>query len=228
MIHAVSKGGGILLYGQNAGGDKVLAKTFGLKLPESEMISNYAVMTTVELNVLITGAGTHRVRLLVYPVRPEAGVEKCRDCDGKPRLVARQSLASSLMYYECPKCHWMTAFPTTDTDRRETCGFLVGEHSSRRVWFDGGELLPDKSQEVCNHSPDGFAWGYPGSGPAQLALAVSLRLCPSKKDAVLVYQAFKTYWLAKLDKDRDFCVPIVGIQGWLDLAIQKARRGEPI
>jgi hypothetical protein len=27
-------------------------------------------------------------------------------------------------------------------------------------------------EEIRNHSPDGFEWGYHGSGPAQLALAI--------------------------------------------------------
>ena len=37
----------------------------------------------------------------------------------------------------------------------------------------GGRLLdPFPSQAVRNHSPTGFAWGYGGSGPAQLALAI--------------------------------------------------------
>jgi hypothetical protein len=26
--------------------------------------------------------------------------------------------------------------------------------------------------DLCNHSPNGFEWGYEGSGPAQLALAI--------------------------------------------------------
>ncbi len=26
--------------------------------------------------------------------------------------------------------------------------------------------------DLANHSPDGFSWGYGGSGPAQLALAI--------------------------------------------------------
>ncbi|MCK4554525.1 hypothetical protein KAU19_06245, partial [Candidatus Parcubacteria bacterium] len=42
----------------------------------------------------------------------------------------------------------------------------------RTVWLDGYQLSPKKSQLVINHSPDGFAWGYGGSGPAQLALAI--------------------------------------------------------
>ena len=34
------------------------------------------------------------------------------------------------------------------------------------------ELTPDRSLEVYNHSPTGFEWGYGGSGPHQLALAI--------------------------------------------------------
>jgi hypothetical protein len=44
------------------------------------------------------------------------------------------------------------------------------------VWLDGKLLTPERSQEVRNHSPDGFMWGYEGSGPAQLALAIMLEL----------------------------------------------------
>jgi len=38
------------------------------------------------------------------------------------------------------------------------------------VTVDGAPL--DPRADLVNHSPDGFAWGYPGSGPAQLALAI--------------------------------------------------------
>jgi hypothetical protein len=53
---------------------------------------------------------------------------------------------------------------------------LKGIHESRRVWLNGKELSPKRSQKVHNHSPDGFNWGYGGSGPAQLALAICLEL----------------------------------------------------
>jgi len=38
------------------------------------------------------------------------------------------------------------------------------------VTVDGRPL--DPRNKVRNHSPDGFEWGYAGSGPAQLALAI--------------------------------------------------------
>jgi Family of unknown function (DUF6166) len=42
------------------------------------------------------------------------------------------------------------------------------------VTVDFRPLSPRASQNVWNHSPTGFEWGYGGSGPAQLALALLL------------------------------------------------------
>ncbi|GAI22752.1 unnamed protein product, partial [marine sediment metagenome] len=56
--------------------------------------------------------------------------------------------------------------------RRPT--IIFGNWVSRRVHIGVRELLPDASQKICDHSPDGFNWGYAGSGPAQLALAILL------------------------------------------------------
>jgi len=53
---------------------------------------------------------------------------------------------------------------------------LKGRMSDRAVWLDGKWLPPGPSQDIYNHSPDGFNWGYGGSGPAQLALAIQLKL----------------------------------------------------
>ena len=77
---------------------------------------------------------------------------------------------------------------------------LKGEVSTRRVWLDGNELLPDDSLTYRNHSPDGFSWGYGGSGPAQLALAVMLEI----NGAAFGYQEFKWKEIANLPIDSDF------------------------
>lgn len=50
-----------------------------------------------------------------------------------------------------------------------------------KVFLDGTELKPDHSQKIVNHSQDGFNWGYRGSGPSQLALAVCMRLFRYRK-----------------------------------------------
>jgi hypothetical protein len=77
---------------------------------------------------------------------------------------------------------------------------IKGIWSTRQVFVDGRQLLPDKSQKVWNHSPDGFNWGYRGSGPAQLALAICL-LSMTREEALASYQRFKWDVIAKLPQD---------------------------
>ena len=67
-------------------------------------------------------------------------------------------------------------------------------NAERQVWLNGEWLDLKTSQKVYNHSPDGFNWGYGGSGPAQLALAIMLKLT-DKSDG---YQDFKWAVIAKL------------------------------
>jgi hypothetical protein len=50
--------------------------------------------------------------------------------------------------------------------------------------------LPD-CLEIRNHSPTGFAWGYGGSGPAQLALALLVDALGDVEIAERHYQEFK-------------------------------------
>lgn len=85
-----------------------------------------------------------------------------------------------------------------------------------------GALLSPRN-DVRNHSPDGFQWGYGGSGPAQLALALCLdvlgaRTVPGSPQsrsafvppadeqvaidrATAVYQVVKGYLIANLHDD---------------------------
>lgn len=67
------------------------------------------------------------------------------------------------------------------------------------VRIDGRPLSPAASLRVANHSPDGFAWGYPGSGPAQLALGILLGVGVPERVAVRHYQAFKRAFLVAPD-----------------------------
>jgi len=85
---------------------------------------------------------------------------------------------------------------------------LTGDGDTKKVMLDGVELRPERSQGVTNHSPDGFMWGYAGSGPAQLALAVMLELTHSDKAALELYQDFKFKVIAKLAIDEHFTIHI--------------------
>lgn len=57
-----------------------------------------------------------------------------------------------------------------------------------------------RSQKVWNHSPDGFEWGYGGSGPAQLALAILLDVTGDEKLASRWHQDYKRDVIALLPK----------------------------
>lgn len=60
------------------------------------------------------------------------------------------------------------------------------------VTVNGETLDPAPSIRLRNHSPDGFNWGYNGSGPAQLALGLLLDFTEDEVTATKHYQAFKT------------------------------------
>ena len=57
-------------------------------------------------------------------------------------------------------------------------------------------LSPLPSQAVQNHSPDGFEWGYPGSGPAQLALGILMDHTGDVPFAQRYYHLFKEAYVA--------------------------------
>ena len=50
----------------------------------------------------------------------------------------------------------------------------------------------DARFDLRNHSPSGFEWGYGGSGPAQLALAICCAVVGDKRGQA-VYQQFKDH-----------------------------------
>lgn len=67
----------------------------------------------------------------------------------------------------------------------------------RVVLKDGKLLSPEPSQKLWNHSPDGFNWGYGGSGPAQLALGLLYDVTGDKNLSVRLHQDFKWAFVAK-------------------------------
>ena len=69
----------------------------------------------------------------------------------------------------------------------------------------GKTLNLEASLKVVNHSPTGFCWGYNGSGPAQLALAILLdHLNGDRERALALYQDFKFKVISRLPMDKDF------------------------
>jgi hypothetical protein len=81
---------------------------------------------------------------------------------------------------------------------------IRGKHKTREVFIDGVSLDPAASQEIVNHSPDGFSWGSMGSACSQLALALMLRFTGSEKIASRLYNDFKREILQHIPTESDF------------------------
>jgi len=64
------------------------------------------------------------------------------------------------------------------------------------VTVDGRPLPPRR--DLWDHSPSGFEWGYRGSGPAQLALALMADHFGDDDLALALYQAFKRAIISRL------------------------------
>ena len=64
----------------------------------------------------------------------------------------------------------------------------------RVVVRDGTIIYP--LIHVLRHSPDGFEWGYGGSGPADLALSILTDYLGDQEIAYKFYQAFKWAFIA--------------------------------
>lgn len=78
-----------------------------------------------------------------------------------------------------------------------------------------------------NHSPNGFEWGYEGSGPAQLALAILgdfvLRVrgqgasIPDARDLTLRHhQDFKRELIARFPRESPWILTADRVELWLD------------
>lgn len=58
--------------------------------------------------------------------------------------------------------------------------------------------------DLAKKSPTGFNWGYMGSGPAQLALAILANCYGDDEFALTWFQGFKTRAIANLKKDEEW------------------------
>ena len=79
----------------------------------------------------------------------------------------------------------------------------TGSDTNVSVVIDGVRetLDPVPSQKLSNHSPDGFSWGYRGSGPAQLALAILLDATGNPHLSLDHCQRFKDVFVSSWDED---------------------------
>lgn len=87
-----------------------------------------------------------------------------------------------------------------------------------QTFKDGQPFSAVRSLKVRNHSPDGFSWGYSGSGPSQLALGILLEET-DQANAEHLYMDFKWAITSNLP-EKSWSLTSEEIQNWLN---QKGR-----
>ena len=102
---------------------------------------------------------------------------------------------------------------------------IKGYYQDRTVFIDGKELSPAPSQKLKNHSPDGFAWGYGGSGPAQLALAILLEITKDEDFSLKKYQDFKRDIICDLPVEKNFAIDGKQVLEWIEKRKTKSKQG---
>ena len=99
---------------------------------------------------------------------------------------------------------------TPPTGERVYHGIILGLDAKRsvKVLEHGTMRALDPRHDLRRHSPEGFAWGYGGSGPAQLALALTADALADADRALRIYQHFKFRVVAGLDGDLDWTLTV--------------------
>jgi len=83
------------------------------------------------------------------------------------------------------------------------------------VQKNGSRFRADASQRVHNHSPGGFSWGYIGSGPSQLALALLLDIGLNESRAGYLCNLFLWRVVAGWDKSGEWKITTEEICQWV-------------
>jgi Family of unknown function (DUF6166) len=131
----------------------------------------------------------------------EATIRSERTGARRPCPVVAKRPAGSV--FEPMKGSTMNALTKTTEHQARSRKMYTGRRGPQGcvVWAsDGnGERKPlNPRQELRNHSPTGFEWGYGGSGPAQLALAILAEHLGNDDAALKLYQNFKWACIAQI------------------------------
>lgn len=71
----------------------------------------------------------------------------------------------------------------------------------------GKAWLLDSQLGLCKHSPDGFSWGYCGSGCAQLSFAILMDIFRDEERVRRVYQRVKETVVARIPMEENWVLP---------------------
>jgi Family of unknown function (DUF6166) len=76
---------------------------------------------------------------------------------------------------------------------------IAGQELESHGTLSNGQirLLPPRN-DLHDHSPNGFSWGYSGSGPAELSLAMLMQVFQDWSRVQSIYQIFKERFIAHI------------------------------
>lgn len=103
-----------------------------------------------------------------------------------------------------------TGYPIPRVRKRGRDVLYVGTRHHRAGQFHvavrrGGPIGPlPPRHDLVNHSPSGFAWGYGGPSPAQLAIALLAHYLQDENEALRLHQRFKEAVVASMDQESDW------------------------
>lgn len=98
----------------------------------------------------------------------------------------------------------------------------AGEYAIILIKGETSTQLPLRL-DLRNHSPTGFAWGYGGSGPAQLALAM-LAYIFDDEIALANYQRFKSEVIGNLPAN--WTMPVSQVKSWLESTKEEGKSND--
>ena len=79
--------------------------------------------------------------------------------------------------------------------------------------------------DLANHSPTGLTWGYEGSGPAQLSLALLADALDDDERALRIYQPFKRAYVAGLPPEKKWWISASSIQALARFTERQMEKG---
>jgi hypothetical protein len=88
--------------------------------------------------------------------------------------------------------------------RREENGDANLSDEQVYVVRDGQVRFLKPRNDLKDHSPDGLSWGYAGSGPAQLALAMLMEVFDDWERVRPIYQHFKDHFVARIPQNTNW------------------------
>jgi hypothetical protein len=69
---------------------------------------------------------------------------------------------------------------------------------------DGKARLLEPRYDLENFSPDGLSWGYCGSGPSQLAIAMLMKVLGDWNRVAPIWGLFRDHFVAKLPREANW------------------------